>query len=63
MLRKFKISTRLYLGFFILTLILTTSSLVTISTIIDIEEKSDHVINIRIPDSQATSSILNGVHM
>ena len=62
MLRKFKISTRLYLGFFILTLILTTSSLVTISTIIDIEEKSDHVINIRIPDSQATSSILNGVN-
>ncbi|MFT6900081.1 MAG: methyl-accepting chemotaxis protein [Colwellia sp.] len=62
MLRNFKISRRLIIGFSLLVLILAISSLISIRQINLIEQQSVKIIDLRIPTAQASASILNGVN-
>ncbi len=61
MIRKIKISSRLTVGFFMLVLILTISSIRSIFQITSITRNANNVVELRIPTAQASASVLNGV--
>lgn len=62
MLRNFKISTRLIVGFSLLTAILVTTSFITLTEINRITTQAGKVVELRIPTSQSSASVLNGVN-
>ena len=62
MLRKFKISSRLIVAFSLLTLILAITSIISIYQINTISKRANTVVDLRIPTSQASASVLNGVN-
>lgn len=62
MLRKYSIGSRLSIAFSLLTLILALTSVVSIYKINVIAKQADMVVDLRIPTSQASASVLNGVN-
>jgi methyl-accepting chemotaxis protein len=62
MLRKYSIGLRLSLAFSFLTLILALTSVVSIYKINVISKQINTVVDLRIPTSQASASVLNGVN-
>ena len=62
MLRKFSIGLRLTLAFSLLTLILALTSVVSIYKINIISKQINTVVDLRMPTSQASASVLNGVN-
>jgi methyl-accepting chemotaxis protein len=61
-IRKLKISSRLIVGFLLLILIFTTSSVSSIFEITTITKSTNKVVELRIPTAQASASVLNGVN-
>jgi methyl-accepting chemotaxis protein len=62
MIRKLKISSRLTVGFLLLILIFTISSVSSIFEITTITKNANKVVELRIPTAQASASVLNGVN-
>jgi methyl-accepting chemotaxis protein len=62
MLRKYSIGLRLIAAFGLLTLILALTSVVSIYKINVISKQANAVVDLRIPTSQASASVLNGVN-
>ena len=62
MLRKYSIGLRLTLAFSFLTLILAITSVVSIYKINVISKQINTVVDLRIPTSQASASVLNGIN-
>jgi methyl-accepting chemotaxis protein len=62
MIRKLKISSRLTVGFLLLILIFTISSVSSIFEITTITKSANKVVELRIPTAQASASVLNGVN-
>ncbi|MBA6256831.1 MULTISPECIES: methyl-accepting chemotaxis protein [unclassified Colwellia] len=62
MIKKLKISSRLAVGFLLLILIFTISSVNSIFEITTITKSANKVVELRIPTAQASASVLNGVN-
>ena len=62
MLRKYSIGLRLIAAFSLLTLILALTSVVSIYKINVISKQANTVVDLRLPTSQASASVLNGVN-
>ena len=61
-MRQIKISTRLTIGFCLLTAILIITSLNSINHINNLSNQAENLVNQRTPTSQASGEILNGVN-